>query len=329
MLINGFYQPPPALTDTYRLHHKAIKMSHSYNVQEILMGLPAELQAQIIGYTVQLNAPVLSSETNPADNNTNVLDNMGQCRIPNPVNAFRATSQERRDMVKSERLRERKRSESMRKAVGQFEGIAEDEFYRVNTFHIDTTDAAQVVTSGSNCLWDDVRQRKYIRHIEYHISTEAIITRWAADNKDETKEISTVDELQILEQFPKRFESLKTITVRFELPMDELCRFVCEFQNRHGGNQEARVIARQLRKDLVTTVLQTYRDIDFPRGNKGPIRKFLQVDLNSKAPTYKKTSPSQLQNATTPQPIEIDGRHMGGEELYEQMLQHVKAVVRI
>jgi hypothetical protein len=217
----------------------------------------------------------------------------------------------------------------MRKAVGQFEAIAEDEFYHVNTFYINTTDTARVVTSGLNCLWDDVRRCKYIRHIKYYIFTEAIIARWAADNNDVTKEVSTLHELQILEQFPKRFGSLKTITVRFELPMEELCRFVCEFQNRYGGNQEGRVKARQLRKDLITTVLQTYRDIDFPRGNKAPIRKFLQVDLNRKAPTYKKTSPSRLQDATKPQPIEIDDRGMGGEELYEQMLEHVRAVVRI
>jgi hypothetical protein len=76
-------------------------MSHSYNVHAILMDHPAALQAQIIGYTIQLNAPVLSSETNPADNNTIVLDNMGQCRIRNPVNAFRTSPQERLDMIKS------------------------------------------------------------------------------------------------------------------------------------------------------------------------------------------------------------------------------------
>ena len=305
-------------------------MSHSYNVQEVLAGLPAELQAQIIGYAVQVNTPVLSSETRPADSHTIVLDNMGQSRVTSPITPFRASARERLEMVKSERLRERKRGEPMCKAFGPFEGIAEDEFYRVNTFRIDTTNLAEQVTSGRNSLWDDVRQRKYIRHIEYYISTEAIMTRWAADNDDEAKEIPTVDELELLDQLPTKFESLKTVTVKFELPMDELRRFVCDFQHRHGGNEEARVLARRLRKNLVTTILDAYRNIHFPRGNKGEIRKYLQVDLNSKGLSNKKMTLSECQTATaTPEPTDIDGRGVEGEELYKQMLEHVRAVVRI
>jgi hypothetical protein len=237
------------------------------------MGLPDELQAKLIGMAVQVDAPIVSSDSAPGDKYHIVLDTARKSRVPHPLAPFRD--------------------------IPHLLAVAKEEFFKVNTFHIDV--------KGVNTLYDDIRMRPHIRHIEYLIPAEEIIARWEIDS--DVGEIPGVDELKVIEQFPTAFPSLKTVTIKLELSMKQLQ----DLPRLSGADKKKRDKVAAKRLEIVTAVLRTYLDMHLV-GEKFEIRKYVHLVLGT---------------TWAPEPAEIDGRGKRAAELYREMLDWVNTVARV
>ena len=237
---------------------------------------------------VKTDAPIMSSDSAPGDKYHIVLDTARKSRVYHPLAPFRDTP--------------------------HLLAIAKREFFTVNTFHIDV--------KGVNTLYDDIRLRPHIRHIEYLIPAEEIIARWDVDSA--VGEIPGVDELRVIEQFPRAFPSLQTITIKLELSK----KHMLDLPRLSGADKKNHVKIAAKHLEIVTTVLRTYLDMHFLPGDKvrkGEIRKYVHLELGNK----KAARSSHQESVWAREPVEIEGRGKGAAELYREMLEWDSAVARV
>jgi hypothetical protein len=238
------------------------------------MGLPDELQERILASVVQCKSIILSSELVPGDKQHFVRDTP-RSRVPRPTLPFRG--------------------------IPHLHQMAIQQFYEVNTFRIETR--------GANQLYDDIRLRPHIRHVELTFRAEAIISLWHYHKcLGETFGLADLDEIRVIEKFPAAFPRLKTMTVKLELTTKDLQLLP---RMRGSYTKFTQKIAEK-RLEIVTSLLRAVKGLGLA-GSMGEIRKY--VDLRLAAPGH--------------EPTEIDGRGKTTEELYSEMLGCWNTVARV
>ena len=160
-----------------------------------------------------------------------------------------------------------------------------------------------------NQLYDDIRLRPHIRHIELIFRAEAIISLWYSHKRlGEPIELVDLDEIKVVEKFPAAFPRLKTVTVKLDLTTKDLQTF----PRLHGSYTKSPQRIGEKRLEIVKSLLGAVKGLRLV-GSMGEIRKY--VDLRLAAPGRES--------------VEVDGRSKTVEELYSEVLGCWNAVARV